>query len=383
LADLVTKTSELNERIDEIRFLTDFITIDTEFVRERTYFPTLGLIQIGYSDKEFAIDPLSDNLDLQPLFDLLADSRIKKVFHACSQDLEIFYNLTNTIPQNVFDTQIAAKILGYGESVSYSNLVTDLVGKRLNKSARFTDWTKRPLEDNQIDYALGDVKYLKDVYIKLVQFLNQKGRLSWAMEEMEKATDVKLYENDPEEAWRKLKAKSDEPQYLVILKAIARWREFKAQNENRPRSWILKDDAIQEIASIKPKSNQDLQHLRFFRYDEKLATEIVGIVDYALTDEKVPEYEKEKKVPKGAMALVSLMRIILQNQSDNHDVASSVIASTEDLVQIALGNYDDTPAMKGWRFDVFGKYAQALKESRLAITAEKNRIIFIEPSYAE
>jgi ribonuclease D len=382
LAELITKTSELRQKVEEIKFLADFITIDTEFVRERTYYPTLGLIQIGYADKEFAIDPLSDQMDLEPLFEILEDPTIVKVFHACGQDLEIFYNLMNTVPQNVFDTQIAAKILGYGESVSYSNLVSDLCAKKLNKSARFTDWTKRPLEENQIEYAIGDVSYLKEVYAKLVERLQQKNRYSWAMEEMQKVVDIKLYENNPDEAWRKLKPKSDESDYLVILVALARWREFKAQNENRPKGWILKDDAIQEIASIKPKVTQDLQNLRFFRYDDRLANDIVGIIDYALKDEVAPKIERERKAPKNAAALISLLRIVLQNQADANDVAPSAVANTEDLIEIALGNFDATIAMKGWRYEVFGKYAKSLKDGNLAITCENNRIIFIEPDYA-
>ena len=379
--ELITSGSKLKERLEKLQESAEFVCLDTEFVREKTYFPTLGLIQIATKSDVFAIDPIDSNIELSSFKDLLANEKIIKVLHACSQDLEIFYNLFSTTPKNMFDTQVGAKMLGFGESISYGRLVEHYLNKRMDKSHRYTDWTKRPLEPEQLDYAALDVIYLVEIFEAMKKELLQKGRYDWAVEESMKLLSEDIYHVDVDECWKKLKVKSNDRQYLAILKSLSRWREVTAQNLNKPRGWILKDDAIQEIAAIKPKNNSDLHGLRFFRYDEKLAGDILGVVDYGLNEEKPPKVVRGDKFPDSAGALLSLLRILLKAQSIKHDIAPSVIADLEDLENIALGNHKNSKAMQGWRYEVFGKFAEKLREGKLAITADEGNIVLIEPSY--
>lgn len=383
--EVITSSSVLRERIENLRKSAEFVCLDTEFVREKTYYPTLGLVQVAANikggDTVFAIDPVDNNIDMEPLKTLLLDENIIKVFHACSQDLEIFYNIFSITPKNLFDTQVGAKMLGFGESISYGRLAEDYLRKRLDKSHRYTDWTKRPLEPEQIEYAAYDVIYLKDIFNLMRKELIKKGRYDWACEESAKCLDESIYRVDIEEVWKKLKVKSNDRQYLAIIKSLARWREVTAQNLNKPRPWILKDDAIQEIAAVKPKKPEDLRGLRFFKYDERLVSDIIGVVDYGLNEETPPKVEMSKALPDSATAVLALLRIILKSQSYQHNIAPSVIADIEDLEKIAMGNYKDTRAMQGWRYEVFGKFAEKLREGKLAITANEGNIVLIEPSY--
>ncbi len=379
--ELITSGSKLKERLEKLQESAEFVCLDTEFVREKTYFPTLGLIQIATKSDVFAIDPIDSNIELSSFKDLLANEKIIKVLHACSQDLEIFYNLFSTTPKNMFDSQVGAKMLGFGESISYGRLVEHYLNKRMDKSHRYTDWTKRPLEPEQLDYAALDVIYLVEIFEAMKKELLQKGRYDWAVEESTKLLSEDIYHVDVDECWKKLKVKSNDRQYLAILKSLSRWREVTAQNLNKPRGWILKDDAIQEIAAIKPKNNSDLHGLRFFRYDEKLAGDILGVVDYGMNEEKPPKVARGDKFPDSAGALLSLLRILLKAQSIKHDIAPSVIADLEDLENIALGNHKNSKAMQGWRYEVFGKFAEKLREGKLAITADEGNIVLIEPSY--
>lgn len=379
--EVITTSTALKKKIKQIIKSSDFVTIDTEFVREKTYYATLGLIQVGFGEEEFAIDPIGTNIDLDPLNELLTNKNIVKVLHACGQDIEIFYNLFGEIPNNVFDTQVAAKLLGFGESISYGKLVEHYEKVKLDKSTRYTDWTKRPLKEDQIEYALNDVSYLKDVYLKMISDLEKKDRLSWALEEMEKLDDENLYFVDPDECWRKLKIKGGDKKYLALIKSLARWREHTAQVTNRPRGWIMKDDGIQEIASIKPKEVNALKGLRFFRFDEKTATELIGVVDYGLNEETPPEFEKKISVPYSRDSFLTLLRIILKDRCSRQDIAPSVVATADDLKKIALGTLDEK-LLKGWRYEVFGKYAEKLMKGELAITADKNELILIEPDYS-
>lgn len=380
--EVITNSSDLKKKIKQISNSSDFVTIDTEFVREKTYYATLGLIQVGFGEEEFAIDPIDTDIDLSPLNDLLTDESIVKILHACGQDIEIFYNLFGEIPNNVFDTQVAAKLLGFGEAISYGKLVEHYEGVKLDKSTRYTDWTKRPLKDDQIEYALSDVSYLKQVYLKMLDELEQKGRTSWVEEEMEKLHDEKLYYVDPDECWKKLKIKSKDTKYLALVKSLARWRENTAQNLNKPRSWIMKDDGIQEIAAVKPKTTKALKGLRFFRFDEKTANELIGVVDYGLNEEEPPKPEKRTSIPDAREPFLNLIRIILKDRCANQGIAPSVVADADDLKNIALGNLDEK-LTKGWRYEVFGKYAEKLMQGELAITADKNELILIEPDYAK
>ncbi len=379
--ELITSSSKLKERIEKLQNSAEFVCVDTEFVREKTYYPTLGLVQIAYNDDVFAIDPVDNSMLLEPLNELMQNEKVIKVFHACSQDLEIFYNLFSLTPKNMFDTQVGARMLGFGESISYSKLVEHYLRKNLDKSHRYTDWTKRPLDQEQLDYAALDVVYLKDIFSMMRDDLKKKGRFEWAVEESDKLLNEGIYKVDIEECWKKLKVKSNDKQYLALLKSLSRWREVTAQNQNRPRGWILKDDAIQEIAAIKPRKPEDLHGLRFFRYDERSAGDILGVVDYALNEEKVPKVEKTKPFPESAMPVFILLRVLLKTQSVKHDIAPSVIADLEDLENIALGDYKHSKAMNGWRYDVFGQFAQKLKEGKLALTADGSNIVLIEPAY--
>ncbi len=383
--EVVTSSAILRERIDNLRKSAEFVCLDTEFVREKTYYPTLGLVQVAANitggDMVFAIDPVDSDIDMTPLKELLLDEKIIKVFHACGQDLEIFYNIFSITPINLFDTQVGAKMLGFGESISYGRLAEDYLNKRLDKSHRYTDWTKRPLEPEQLEYAAYDVIYLKDIFILMRKELIKKERYGWACEESTKLLDESIYRVDIEEVWKKLKVKSNDKQYLAIIKSLARWREVTAQNSNRPRPWILKDDAIQEIAAVKPKKPEDLRGLRFFKYDERLVAAIIGVVDHGMTQEPAPKVELSKALPDSATAVLALLRIILKAQSFKNNIAPSVIADLEDLEKIAMGKYKDTRAMQGWRYEVFGKYAQKLREGKLAITANEGNIILIEPAY--
>ena len=379
--ELITSSAKLKERIAKLQETAEFVCVDTEFVREKTYYPTLGLIQIAYNDVVFAIDPIENAIDLEPLNEMLSNEKIIKVFHACSQDLEIFYHLFNNCPRNMFDTQVGAKMLGFGEAISYGKLVEHYLRKHLDKSHRYTDWTRRPLDQEQLDYAALDVVYLVNIFEKMRTELMKKGRYSWAVEESDKCLNEDNYHINIDECWRKLKVKSGDKSYLSILKSLSRWREVTAQNQNRPRPWILKDDAIQEIAAVKPKKPGDLQGLRFFKYDERLVGDILGVVDYALNEETPPKPEKPKHFPESAMPVLVLLRVLLKSQSVKHDIAPSVIADLEDLEDIATGDYKHSKAMNGWRYEIFGKYAQKLKEGKLALTADGSNIVLIEPAY--
>jgi ribonuclease D len=378
--ELITSGIKLKERIEKLQENSSFVCLDTEFVREKTYYPTLGLIQIATKNDVFAIDPIDSNINLNPLYNLLQNSSITKVIHACSQDLEIFYNLFNVTPLNLFDTQIGAKMLGFGEAVSYGKLVESYLGIRIDKSHRYTDWTKRPLDIEQLDYAALDVIHLVSIFELMKSELERKARFDWACEESAKVLNEDLYKIDLDNCWKKMKVKSNDKTYLALIKSLCRWREVTAQNLNKPRSWILKDDAIQEIAAIKPKVPDDLRNLRFFRYDDKLAGDIIGVVDFGLTLEKPPKVKKDKKIPESANAVLALLKILLKAQSLKHDIAASVIADSEDLEEIACGN-KNVKSMQGWRYDVFGKFAEKLYNGRLAITIDDGNILLIEPAY--
>lgn len=378
---LIDSTKEFSKEINYIKNNCSYVTIDTEFVREKTYYSTLGLVQIGYEGdgNEFAVDPLSvdfTEFDEQ----ILQDEKIVKVFHAATADLEILYNMFAHLPVNLFDTQIGARFLGHGESISYSNLVQHYEGITLDKTQRYTDWMQRPLEEDQIRYALSDVDYLKNIYLKMLKELKELGRDEWAIEECQKLLTPDLYDNDPDFAYEKIKIKSHTKPYIKAVKALCRWREVTAQNLNKPRGRILRDDAIQELASVKPKTVQELRKLRFYYYDAKFAPEILGVIDHSENEEV--ELEKDKKRErKPSQTIVNMLKLLLLNQSEKHDLASSTIASSDDVKYIALGEYEKSSAMQGWRYEVFGKYADKLLKSEIAITIHNGEVIFIEPEY--
>ncbi len=376
--EIVTKTSELLEKLANIKANEQFVTVDTEFVRERTYYPNLGLIQIGCSESEFVIDPLSSELDIQPLNELFQNEKIVKVFHACQQDLEIILNTFGILPKNIFDTQIACRFLGFGEAVSYGKLVEQFCNTTVDKSTRFTDWLKRPLDDSQVAYALDDVIHLREIYLKVKALLEKRSRYSWVVEETEKLLDEKLYRTEPEEAWRKIKFRSIEGKYLNLIKELAKWREIRAMTVNRPRMWIMKDDAIQEIAHTKPRKAEDLQALRFYKYEEKLAGEIIAAVEKAFNSKDLLLMEKSLSISENMMPIITLLKILLRNQGIENNVAPSVIADTDDIKMIALGEFEGNKAMSGWRYDIFGSFAKRLVEGKVALSAKGKNVFIID-----
>lgn len=376
---IITKQDELEHFCKSLRGCP-FITVDTEFLRERTYYPKLCLIQVGDpSLNAAAIDPIEGDLDLAPLFEILLNPKILKIFHAGRQDLEILYRLTGKVIGPFFDTQIAAMVCGYGDSVGYENLVRNIAGETLDKSVQFTDWSKRPLSARQIDYALGDVIHLVKIYKALSAELEKRGRTSWVFEEEEILSDPETYENRPEEAWKRIKLRSPKPKTLAILRDLAAWRENFAQNRDLPRPWIMRDETLADMASQAPASLEQLKKIRNIPADlskNNLGNTLLEIIEKAANSDKNswPKPEQKKIIPGHAQATIEVLKLLVRVQAAEHDVAVKLIASTDDLEKIAMEKEPDVPAMKGWRYDIFGKEALALKAGQIAIGLKKSKI---------
>lgn len=361
----------------------DVIFVDTEFHRESTYWPTLCLIQAAGDTVEAVIDPMIEGIDLAPFLDLLGDESIVKVFHAARQDMEIFYRLMGRPPSPVFDTQIAAMALGLGDSISYDNLVSQLTGRQIDKSSQFTDWTRRPLSQKQLHYALGDVTHLRQVYDKMAQKLDSRDRWHWVKEEHVALEDPALYAADPENAWKRLKVRRNRKDYLAVLKSVAVWREALAQELNRPRNRILKDDALQEIADQRPRTAEALERLRSVPKGFSGSRHGPGLIEcitYALdnVDEVAPPIEKPKHRAPAPAGAADLLRVLLKQICDDAKVTPRLIANSADLDRVAAGEGHETNVMHGWRFDVFGKRAEDLLNGRLAITFNKGDVKMFE-----
>jgi ribonuclease D len=357
----------------------DFVTVDTEFMRERTYWPVLCLVQVAGPDEAAAIDALAPNMDLAPLLNLMNDGANLKVFHAARQDLEIFFHLSGAVPQPLFDTQIAAMVCGFGDSVSYETLVRKLAGAQLDKASRFTDWSHRPLTERQVDYALGDVVHLRTVYERLQHQLAKNGRASWFAEEMAALAEVSLYRTEPAEAWRRfrLRGRAD-PRFLGVLRALASWREAAAQTRDLPRGRVLRDEALIEIASHAPQRVETLARTRGLARgiaDGKLGKEILDAVAAGLADpDPPPAIPQKAQNPPGLGPLIDLMRVLLKQRCEDFEVAQKLVASADDLEAIAADDRAEVPALHGWRREVFGADALALKHGALALTAGRGRI---------
>lgn len=378
---LITTTQELTAFCASLSG-AEFVTIDTEFMRERTYYAKLCLVQLGGPNDAAAIDPLAEGIDLQPLFDLLDDTRILKVFHAARQDIEIFVNLTNRVPVPIFDTQIAAMVCGYGESIGYEPLASSLTGAVIDKSSRYTDWSQRPLTDRQIEYALADVTHLRDIYVKLAAQLQKSGRSEWVSEEMTILTDVHTYQADPYEVWKKLKLRTDKPRRRAILRELAAWREIEAQSADLPRSRVIKDEQLLEIANHAPLSVDDLARTRGLsqgmaqgRYGTAILEAIARGNAVPLKD--CPAGEAKKKMPNGAAAVFELLKVLLRQVSDEHGVAAKLIASSDDLERLAAEDAPDIKPLQGWRRKLFGETALAFKRGELALSVRKGKIATI------
>ena len=359
-----------------------YVTVDTEFLRETTYYPLLCVAQMASPDEAVVIDALANGIDLSPFFELMADEKITKVFHAARQDIEIVWNLAQKIPHPIVDTQVAAMVLGYGDSISYDQLVQRVTGDTLDKSHRFTDWTRRPLSDAQITYALSDVTHLRTVYLKLTEDLEKRGRNSWVEAEMDVLTSPDTYRADPERAWERLKTRVRKPKELAVLIEVAEWREREAQTRDVPRGRVLKDDVIGDIAVQAPTTPERLGQLRslpkgFER--SRWGEQILEAVKRGLErDQKtLPRLERFRPAMNGA-ATVELLKVLLRMTAERHSVAAKVIATVDDLDRIAADDEADVPAMKGWRRELFGENALALKHGRLALAVDKGKVVTVE-----
>jgi ribonuclease D len=381
--DLITRQDELEAAIDALG-RSDFITIDTEFIRETTFWPELCLIQMAAPDVTALIDPLAPGIDLAPFFRLMADESTIKVFHAARQDIEIIHHLGSLIPHPVFDTQVAAMVCGFGDSVSYDQLVQKVTGTRLDKSSRFTDWRRRPLSDKQLEYALADVTWLIDVYRHLRDQLEREDRAHWLNEEMEVLTARETYDPHPDDAWKRLKMRVRKPQELAVVQAVAAWREREARERNVPRGRVLKDDAIFEIAQQGPRDTAALGRLRTTPKGwerSATATALLGIVNAALDlpKEELPKLPKFVQQPEGTGAAAELLKVLLKLVAEQQGVAPKVLASSDDIEKIAAaGEEADVPAMQGWRREVFGERALSLVRGEIALKFHKRKIAVFE-----
>ena len=360
----------------------DFVTVDTEFLRDKTYWPQLCLVQIAGPEEAAAIDTLAPGLDLAPLLALMVDPKLLKVFHAARQDIEIFFHLSGSVPHPVFDTQVAAMVCGFGDSVSYETLATKLANARIDKSSRFTDWAHRPLTPRQLDYALADVTYLRTAYEKLKLQLDQSGRASWLDEEMAGLIDPATYRLDPAESWKRLKTRGGNRRFLTILREIAAWRELAAQQRDIPRGRILRDEALLEIAAHAPKTIDELARIRGLGRsvaEGKLGAEMLDCVlrGLAAPEADAPEPPPRNDMPPGLGPLVDLLRVLLKLRCEDNDVAQKLVANSSELEMIAADDNADVPALQGWRHEIFGQDALALKHGKLALSARGKRILVV------
>ena len=368
---IITTTQELADFAAALRE-RPFVAVDTEFMREKTYWPILCLIQAAAEGLEAIIDPLADGIDLTPFHEVLADASVTKVFHAARQDVEIFFQMTGAAPNPLFDTQVAAMACGYGDQVGYEPLMRNLLNASIDKGSRFTDWARRPLTDKQLTYALSDVTYLREAYPIILEQLDDGGRHAWVAEEMQQLADASLYNTAPEDAWRRLKLRGVRPPELGPLIKVAAWREREAQRRNVPRARIAKDDAIYELARMRPKSAEDLSRARStpkgFERSAQGAALLKAVAEgVAMEKADLPRIERNNNRPPPPSDVVELLKVLLKRQCEEYKVAPRLIASSSDLEELALNVNADIPAMNGWRREVFGDRAQALMEGRLAM----------------
>lgn len=354
----------------------DYITVDTEFMRENTFRAQLCLVQVGPPEAEpVAVDPLADGIDLAPLYDLLVRAPVLKVFHAARQDVEVLLPLAGGVPHPLFDTQIAAMVCGFGDSVGYETLVAKLARGRIDKTQRFTDWSRRPLTERQLRYALSDVSHLRIVYEKLAAELERSGRRSWLDEELAVLTDRATYEPPPEDAWRRLKVRGGNRRFLAVLRELAAWRESEADRRDKPRAWVLKDAALSEVAAQRPTTVKELAKLR--SVSQRTAEGATGkaLLDavkrgLALPDEQCPPPINRNEKASAPTALTDLLKVLLAFKSEETGVARKLIASSDDLERIARGETNGVPAMQGWRRALYGDAALDLVNGRLALSVE-------------
>ncbi|MFC3101235.1 ribonuclease D [Altererythrobacter lauratis] len=376
---LITKTADLAALCDRLAE-GNFVCVDTEFMRENTYYPLLCLIQIGNEEEAAAIDPLAEGLDLKPLLDLMCENEdVLKVFHAGGQDVEIIYNLTGKTPQPIFDTQVAMMAISQSEQIGYANLVESWLGKTIDKGARFTDWSRRPLTERQIEYAIGDVTYLAKIFPRILKKLIKTGRGAWLDAEMEKLSDPANYANELDEAWLRLRAPGRNPAVLGRLKALAAWREREAQSKDIPRGRIIRDETLADIASHPPKTQADLAKVRGLSQawkDNDIGKRLMRVLANAqpLSEDEMPDKPKRgAPLGKEGALVADLLKLLLKIRSREIDVAARLLARSEELESLAAG-MRKLPLLEGWRYEVFGRDALELVEGKLAFAVERGRL---------
>ena len=361
-----------------------FVCLDTEFMREKTFYPVLCLVQIAGPDGEArAIDPMADGMDLGPLLALLGDESVLKVLHAGRQDIEIFFGMTGKAPAPLFDTQVAAMVCGYGEAVAYDRLARKIAGADIDKSSRFTDWSTRPLSDRQLAYALADVAHLPKIYGELEARLAETGRGSWLVEELAALTDPAIYNMDPDRAWRRIKTRSGKPRFLGVLREVAAERERFAQKRDVPRNRIVRDEALLEIAAHETADLESLERVRGVTKGlakGPLGKALIAAVErgQAIPDEDLPRVEKPPPVPRGAGPAVELLKVLLKMRCEENDVAARLVASSADLERLAADPEADIAPLRGWRRALFGDDALALLRGECALTGENGRLALVE-----
>ncbi|WFU44759.1 ribonuclease D [Bradyrhizobium sp. CB82] len=376
--DLITTTADLAAACSRLAE-HPVITVDTEFLRETTYYPLLCVVQMASPKEAVVIDALAEGIDLKPFFELMGNERVLKVFHAARQDIEIIWHRANIIPHPVFDTQVAAMVLGYGDSIAYDQLVEKVTGHRPDKTHRFTDWSRRPLTKEQMHYAVSDVTHLREVFAALDADLKKRRRSEWVSIEMEILTSPRTYDFHPERAWERLKTRVRKPKDLAVLMEVAAWREQEAQSRDVPRGRVLRDEAISDIATHAPTTLEKLAHLRSVPKGfekSRWGADIVAAVERGLARDlsKLPKLEKPRNNSNGA-AIVELLKVLLRMTAERHAVASKVIATVDDLEEIAADDEADVPALRGWRRELFGDAALKLKHGQLALAINKGRVV--------
>ncbi len=377
---LVTTNTELAAVCARLANHT-FVTVDTEFVRETTFWPILCVVQLASDDEAVAVDAMADGIDLTPVFELMSNANVVKVFHAARQDLEIFWNLAKLVPKPLYDTQVAAMVCGFGEQISYGELVEAVTGAHVDKSSRFTDWSRRPLNQAQIDYAIADVTHLRDVYRALTAKLEKSGRAGWLSDEMTALESPDTYEQHPERAWERFKHRARKPRDLAALMEVCAWREREAQSRDVPRGRVLKDDAMIDIALAAPRTLEALAHLRSApRGIERSAMgeQLIAAIERAMARDPASLPKLERSNRNGGGATVELLKVLLRQASEESGVAAKMIATVEDLEAIAARDRADVPALQGWRRRVFGARALELKKGNLALTLENGRVAVLE-----
>ncbi len=378
MSRLITSTNDLEEfcRAAESE---DFVTIDTEFMRERTYWPKLCLVQLATSSDAVAIDPLVPDLDLEPLRRLLNNGQVIKVFHAARQDVEIFVNMFNRVPAPLYDTQVAAMVCGFGESASYETLAGKLAGAVVDKSSRFTDWAHRPLTQRQIDYAIADVTHLRIVYQRLDEMIKKSGRAEWVQDEMAVVNAISTYQVDPQEVWKRLKLRIDKPKLRTLVREVAAWRELEAQRIDVPRSRVMRDEALMEIVHHPPTNAEQLARIRGLSNhfaESRQGEELLRVVAraQAMPNDDKGEIATRRRMPSNILPVVELLKVVLKQVSDEHDIAPRLLASSDDIEAIACDDNADVPAMKGWRRQLFGDVAVRIKQGELALRVVHGKV---------